>query len=274
MNQRFTFSGWSAGVTVFAVLLSACASASAGGPNLLAGEPPAGRSCRLAPGPSPFPSAAQIIEPARLDRALGGSAGVLASAEDYLTVVVAVDSAGGTDTVQVEQTTLSERVREEAAAKLVPLIRRQPPSEHGWAVLMRLQAGSPVRASVGPIEECPPELANKQEVSRLLSDGYSQLINSRIVPDAKRPVLVEMVVGVDGNVEQTAPKSLTQIRAIDSLAINIARQMKFRPLLINRRPARVKVSMPINFVVQEPNPKPDPTISLPGTRPPGARPRL
>jgi hypothetical protein len=243
-------------------LVAACAATTAKPTALFesAWSPPAGQSCTESSRPESLPPVESVLDVTALRAHLAEQGTGLPPA----LFSVSFDSTGTVRSVRVVEPRGGggevDRLREAVERSVRP-----QRAGRGWGVLLRVEPGAP-SFRLGRFEECRPQLQNRREVARVLERGMSEAAKSRIARWPTRPVVMRLHIDTAGTVIAVQPQTFTQIRSLDSLAINVSREMRFDPALLNREPVAVWIQMPVQFAVQ-------PTASDSTSFPSRSRPR-
>lgn len=148
--------------------------------------------------------------------------------------------------------------RSNVPAEVVPGIRDRalpglaewPAREPSVVISMRLDSAAPAPDSTpGYQVECVPELDNRKEITRLLSDFASQnrdLLAGRVAPPTTR---MKMLVSREGEVAYAEIDRSSGQSRMDLYAAQVVRQMRFRPAAVNGRPVDVWVVLPLSIAM-------------------------
>jgi TonB family protein len=132
--------------------------------------------------------------------------------------------------------------------RALPRLAEWPAREASVVISMRLDSAAPAPDSTpGFLVECVPELDNRKEVTRLLSDFASQnrdLLAGRATPPTTR---MKMLVSREGEVAYAEIDRSSGQARLDLYAAQVARQMRFRPAAVNGRPVDVWVVLPVSI---------------------------
>lgn len=169
------------------------------------------------------------------DAGIGGTAviGVFANEEGLATKTQVMTSSG-------------YRALDEAALKVVELMRFEPAAEAGW-VQVPVQFTPPGNLEAGP-QLTPmtlrPELKNAPAVQRALIENYPAALRDAGIGGS--PV-VWFLIGEDGMVRKVQLSKSSGFVALDEAALRVAQVMEFTPAFNRDRKVAVWVEIPIVF---------------------------
>lgn len=186
------------------------------------------------------PALAALLDSAGLHAAVAGHWKTNRATRGYALVSIATDSAGN---LRRASSIIDSDLPDRTAAALADIVahRIQPDSIHARLhARVKVSLDSAPRFQVGRSESCRPELANRDEISRVLSAANSQAQRS-----GRTVVLV--LVTETGRVAETKIQESSGGDMIDGLAIGVARAMRFKPAMIDYTPVPVWVAIPVRF---------------------------
>jgi hypothetical protein len=242
---------------VLALLLASCAGVGtrSGGVLLSMRPQPAGQRCYANVPPVRVAGLDELVDSTGL---AGRMEDAERSSQGHAIFIAGTDSLGAPGSVRIVERSLPEPVAHRIADALHAMMRPQLPSERGWGVLVRVDVADSIRWRIGRQEECPPALANRREIQRSLREGLEKVVvrdpGARRVlsTDEARSLTMRVFIDSLGAVQNAEPLTILQHRALDSLAMSIARQFRFHPALLNRQPVPVWIQIPIGFQLSPP----------------------
>lgn len=240
-------------VLLGAFAVASCATTSSGPatlpPVLSPWSPPTAQQChtyvdtRFMP-----PPAAQFVEFRALQRALDRAPG-------YAVLEVEYDSMGvrQTEARYIEGDLLPAvlaRVDSTIPRKLPVLPKVHEEGRiRGWMTTLRLDAGGPPSVRFGPIEVCRPRLVNQSEIARFLTGLASHLMNDVTLRGTRQVLVMDIHLDSTGVPIRHVPAPGQPRPRADIMAAitQVVPEMRFHPMIANRRPVRSTARMPLTL---------------------------
>ncbi len=138
---------------------------------------------------------------------------------------------------------------EEVVKALTAHARRQRASGLPTSIHLHVAAGpSPRIARVDPSAVTPPAVSNMGRIAALLEDAV-RAHGAQLERLGRRTAVVDMRVLENGRVEDVRMESSTGSPLLDQQALKVAARARFRPAMLNWRPVRVRVVLPLSFLL-------------------------
>jgi TonB family protein len=223
-----------------AAFIAACASASTGASTRLS----TGQRCEPADPADPVELSAIMLRP------IEASGALRSATEDTLLVAIAYDSTGALSRVQAHGRPGSQADTAAVATALRRHLRASGETRFfAYALLLRGEQPRLVPHSIS--RECPPHMVNAPEVSRLLRRlaGDGSLLN--------RSAVVWAYVNADGDVVRTKVNRSSGNIQLDLQLVEVARQARFAPAMLDDFLVPVWVSVPLAFRGPPPSSSPN-----------------
>lgn len=226
-------------------------------------DPPPGQRCALSTAPKQLPSAAQVLDTARLASTVAS----LPERAGHGIFMLGYDSLGVADSVRVVGSSLAPVSREALLSAVAAGVRKNTPfpaqpgrnqaRENTWSVLLRIDLGQPLRLRIGRVEMCSPVLTNRSEVAQFITREWGRMVASNPGLPPRLAIVIEMTIDTTGTVAFAHLAEPVPYRGVVEMAQRAAVRGKFLPARLNRRPVQMKVWLPFQLVIPEPPTKPD-----------------
>jgi TonB family protein len=113
--------------------------------------------------------------------------------------------------------------------------------------------------------EFPPEVTNPEEVREAMRDGYPPLLRDAGI---RGSVVLRLTLDETGQVEHTALEQDSGHRALDDLALELAKLIKFLPAQHDGERVPVLITIPLDLVPPPPGPAVKRVIRIGSSRSP------